>query len=178
MTNASTKSGRLARTEMMASTTQWINWMTPRKGEIKVRGETAGEEWKEGLLLRRQSTVNASSRRPLAPTSRCHLMPWLQHLPQAESELDGWPVLRSEEAERSIAITSIKRRIVIATVKAQAGSLLGILQMIARGTSAAVAMLRNLTDNGRRKRKHLNWWLGKASAPSEWDLHFLTIPLL
>ena len=52
--------------------------------------------------------------------------------------MDGWPVLRSEEAERSIAITSIKRRIVIATVKAQPGSLLGRLQMIAHGTSAAV----------------------------------------
>ena len=106
---------------------------------------------------------------------------WCPDCSTRYNQWDGWPVLRSKEAERSIAITSIKRRIVIATVKAQASSLLGRLQIIAWEPVLLLqedAMLRNLTDNGRRKRKHLNWWLGKASAPSEWGLHFLTSPLL
>ena len=54
--------------------------------------------------------------------------------------------LRSEEAERSMAILSIRRRLGVATVKAQASSLLGRLQMISPGTSAAVGRRRQAQE--------------------------------
>ena len=54
--------------------------------------------------------------------------------------------LRSEEAERSMAIASIRRRLGVATVKAQASSLLGRLQMICPGTSAAVGRRRHAQE--------------------------------
>ena len=54
--------------------------------------------------------------------------------------------LRSEEAERSIAISSIRRRLGVATVKAQASSLLGRLQMISPGTSAAIGRRRHTQE--------------------------------
>ena len=54
--------------------------------------------------------------------------------------------LRSEEAERSMAISSIRRRLGVATVKAQAWSLLGRLQMVAPGTSAAIGRRRHTQE--------------------------------
>ena len=54
--------------------------------------------------------------------------------------------LRSEEAERLIPISSIRRRLGVATVKAQAGSLLGRLQSIAPGTRAAVGRRRHAQE--------------------------------
>ena len=77
--------------------------------------------------------------------------------------------LRSEEAERSMAISSIRRRLGVATVKAQASSLLGRLQMISPGTSAAVGRRRQaqeLEDNGRGRSGLRNWQGGKGSGSS------------
>ena len=54
--------------------------------------------------------------------------------------------MRSEEAERSLAISSIRRRLGVATVKAQAKSLLGRLQSIAPGTRAAVGRRRHAQE--------------------------------
>ena len=54
--------------------------------------------------------------------------------------------LRSEEAERSIAISSIRRRLGVATVRAKANSLLGRLQMVCPGTSAAVGRRRHAME--------------------------------
>ena len=58
--------------------------------------------------------------------------------------------LRSEEAERSIAIASIGRRLGVATGKAQASSLLGRLQMVSPGTNAAVGSRCHAQELGRQ----------------------------
>ena len=46
-------------------------------------------------------------------------------------------ILRSEEAERLVAVSSIRRRLGVAAVKGQAMSLLGRLEVLGPGTAAA-----------------------------------------
>ena len=46
-------------------------------------------------------------------------------------------ILRSEEGERSIAISSLRRKLSVAAVRAQASSLLGRLEALGPGTQAA-----------------------------------------
>ena len=58
--------------------------------------------------------------------------------------------MRSEEAERSMAIASIRRRLGVATVKAQASSLLGRLEVVSPGTNAAVGRRRHAQEMERQ----------------------------
>jgi hypothetical protein len=51
-------------------------------------------------------------------------------------------VMRSEDAERSVAVSSIRRKLGVATVKAQAFSLLGRLETMGPGTAAAAGRRR------------------------------------
>ena len=51
-------------------------------------------------------------------------------------------VIRSEDAERSMVVSSIRRKLGVATVKAQAFSLLGRLESLGPGTAAAVGRRR------------------------------------
>ena len=62
-------------------------------------------------------------------------------------------VLRSEEAERSIAISSLRRRLGVATVRAQAYSLHGRLDVLGPGTAAAAGRRRYAADVERRWRQ-------------------------
>ena len=59
-------------------------------------------------------------------------------------------ILRSEEAERSLAVSSIRRRLGVATVKAQTASLLGRLESMGPGSSAAVRRRRQATEMERQ----------------------------
>ena len=58
--------------------------------------------------------------------------------------------MRSEEAERSIAISSIRRRLGIATVKAQVNSLLGRKEMVSPGISEAMGRRRHAQELNRQ----------------------------
>ena len=59
-------------------------------------------------------------------------------------------MLRSEDAERSMAVSSIRRRLGVATVKAQTLTLLGRLQSLGPGSRAAVRRRRYATEVERR----------------------------
>ena len=59
-------------------------------------------------------------------------------------------LMRSEDAERSIAISSIRRRLSIACVRAQASSLIGRLETLGPGTVAAAGRRRQAAEMERR----------------------------
>ena len=61
--------------------------------------------------------------------------------------------LRSEEAERSMAIASIRRRLGVATVKAQTDSLLGRLQWFTQGPMPTVSQTRELERQWAREER-------------------------
>ena len=68
-------------------------------------------------------------------------------------------VLRSEETERAVAISHLRVRLGVATVKVQCTSLLGRLEVLGPGTTAAV---------GRRQyAAHLNREWGKEQQAAE-----------
>ena len=60
---------------------------------------------------------------------------------------------RSEEAERSIAISSLRRRLGVATVRAQCHSLLGRLEVLGPGTTAAANRRRQAAEQERAWRR-------------------------
>ena len=62
-------------------------------------------------------------------------------------------VLRSEEAERAIAISHLRVRLGVATVKAQCTSLLGRLEVLGPGTAAAVGRRQYAAQLDRQWRK-------------------------
>ena len=55
-------------------------------------------------------------------------------------------VIRSEDAERSMVVSSIRRKHGVATVKAQAFSLLGRLESLGPGTAAGVGRTREARE--------------------------------
>jgi hypothetical protein len=55
-------------------------------------------------------------------------------------------ILRSEEAERSVAVSSLRRRLGVATVKAQTLSLLGRLESLGPGSRAAAGRRAQATQ--------------------------------
>ena len=60
---------------------------------------------------------------------------------------------RSEEAERASAISSLRRRLGVATMKAQCSSLLGRLETLGPGTAAATNRRRQAAEEERRWRR-------------------------
>ena len=62
-------------------------------------------------------------------------------------------VFRSDEAERSLAISSLRRRLGVATVRAQAYSLHGRLDVLGPGTGAAAGRRRYAAESERRWRQ-------------------------
>ena len=62
-------------------------------------------------------------------------------------------VFRSDEAERSLAISSLRRRLGVATVRAQAYSLHGRLDVMGPGTAAAAGRRRYAAESERRWRQ-------------------------
>ena len=60
---------------------------------------------------------------------------------------------RSEEAERSMAISSLRRRLGVATVKAQCHSLLGRLETLGPGSRTAANRRKQALDQERRWRR-------------------------
>ena len=76
-------------------------------------------------------------------------------------------VFRSEEAERSLAISSLRRRLGVATVRAQAYSLHGRLDVLGPGTAAAAGRRRYAAEVERRWRQEeqanaLARWYGRS----------------
>ena len=61
--------------------------------------------------------------------------------------------LRSEESEHAIAISSLRRRLGVATVRAQSQSLLGRLETLGPGTAAAVGRRWQAAELDRRWRQ-------------------------
>jgi hypothetical protein len=59
-------------------------------------------------------------------------------------------LLRSEEAERSVAVTSIRRRLGVMAVRCQASSLLGRLETLGPGGTAAVGRRQQASELERR----------------------------
>ena len=62
-------------------------------------------------------------------------------------------VERSEAAERAIAISSLRRRLGVATVRAQCHSLLGRLEILGPGMATAANRRRQGQDQERRWRR-------------------------
>ena len=62
-------------------------------------------------------------------------------------------LMRSEEAERAIAISSLRRRLGVATVRAQCHSLLGRLETLGPGTAAASNRRWQAAEEERRWRR-------------------------
>ena len=60
---------------------------------------------------------------------------------------------RSEEAERAVAISSLRRRLGVATVRAQCFSLLGRLETLGPGTAAASNRRWQAAEEDRRWRR-------------------------
>ena len=77
--------------------------------------------------------------------------------------------MRSEEGERSLVVSSIRKKLGIAGVRAQCCSLLGRLETLGPGTAAAVGRRRQVAELERR------WRLERqAHALSErqgWNIH-------
>ena len=62
-------------------------------------------------------------------------------------------ILRSEEADRAIAISALRRRLGVATVRAQSLSLLGRLEGLGPGTAAAAGRRLQAAERERRWRR-------------------------
>ena len=60
---------------------------------------------------------------------------------------------RSKESERASAISSLRRRLGVAMVKAQCGSLLGRLETLGPGTAVAANRRRQAAEEKRRWRR-------------------------
>ena len=61
--------------------------------------------------------------------------------------------MRSEEGERAVAISSLRRRLGVMTVRCQASSLLGRLETLGPGGAAAVGRRQQAGDLERRWRR-------------------------
>ena len=86
----------------------------------------------------------------------CHAL--LAHLATSRVRVAGPTrgkkgLVRSEEAERAIAISSLRRKLGVATVRAQCYSLLGRLETLGPGTAAASNRRWHAAEEERRWRK-------------------------
>ena len=86
----------------------------------------------------------------------CHAL--LAHLATSRVRVAGPTrgrrgILRSEEADRAIAISALRRRLGVATVRAQSLSLLGRLEGLGPGTAAAAGRRLQAAERERRWRR-------------------------
>ena len=86
----------------------------------------------------------------------CHAL--LAHLATSRVRVAGPTrgkrgIERSEEAERAVAISSLRRRLGVATVRAQCFSLLGRLETLGPGTAAATNRRWQAAEEERRWRR-------------------------
>ena len=79
-------------------------------------------------------------------------------------------LMRSEEAERATAISSLRRRLGVATVRAQCHSLLGRLETLGPGTlllQTGAGRLQRRTGDGGGKRRLIAWPHVRGGAATE-----------
>ena len=86
----------------------------------------------------------------------CHAL--LAHLATSRVRVAGPTrgrrgILRSEEAERAMAMSTLRRRLGVATVRAQSLSLLGRLEGLGPGTAAAAGRRQHAAEQERRWRR-------------------------
>ena len=107
----------------------------------------------------------------------CHAL--LAHLATSRVRVAGPTrgrrgILRSEEAERAMAMSTLRRRLGVATVRAQSLSLLGRLEGLGPGTAAAGGRRQHAAEQKRRWRRmrHSAWLIGRDGAATVQDLPF------